>query len=160
VQIYDYFFNKQIFVFFFLLNRKTVFVAQYIGNCYICGLINKVLWKKCVPGKSGLLYGVLFGVIMVLEFVVMYIIGMRSLVGTSAGVIVNIANYLVYLIHLFRMHQLQKNLNNGFISFGESLKVGVSILFIAGLVYGLFNIGFNFIYPDFINEMASITKEC
>jgi hypothetical protein len=22
-----------------------------------------------------------------------------------------------------------------------------------------FNIGFNFIYPDFINEMASITKE-
>jgi hypothetical protein len=26
-----------------------------------------------VPGKSGLLYGVLFGVIMVLEFVVMYI---------------------------------------------------------------------------------------
>jgi hypothetical protein len=31
--------------------------------------------------------------------------------------------------------------------------------FIAGLVYGLFNIGFNFIYPDFINEMASITKE-
>jgi preprotein translocase subunit YajC len=100
------------------------------------GLINKVLWKKCVPGKSGLLYGVLL-VIMVLEFVVMYIIGMRSLVGTSAGVIVNIANYLVLpRIHLFRMHQLQKNLNNGFISFSESLRSGVSITFIAGLVYG------------------------
>jgi hypothetical protein len=27
------------------------------------------------------------------------------------------------------------------------------ITFIAGLVYGLFNIGFNFIYPDFINEI-------
>jgi hypothetical protein len=46
---------------------------------------------------------------MVLEFVVMYIIGMRSLVGTSAGVIVNIANYRITpRIHLFRMHQLQK----------------------------------------------------
>jgi hypothetical protein len=33
------------------------------------------------------------------------------------GVIVNIANTSYYPIHLFRMHQLQKNLNNGFISF-------------------------------------------
>jgi hypothetical protein len=65
---------------------------------------------------------------MVLEFVVMYIIGMRSLVG-SAGVIVNIANYLVLPhIHLFRMHQLQKNLNN-FISFGESLRLGYLLLY-------------------------------
>jgi hypothetical protein len=117
--------------------------------------------KNASPGKSGLLYGVLFGVIMVLEFVVMYIIGMRSLVGTSAGVIVNIANYLVLPLVFIYLGCInyKKNLNNGFISFGESLKVGVSITFIAGLVYGLFNIGFNFIYPDFINEMASITKE-
>jgi hypothetical protein len=117
--------------------------------------------KSVSPGKSGQIYGVLFGVIMVLEFVIMYTIGMRSLVGTSAGVIVNIANYLILpLIFIYLgCINYKKNLNNGFISFGESLKVGVSITFIAGLVYGLFNIGFNFIYPDFINEMASITKE-
>jgi hypothetical protein len=65
---------------------------------------------------------------------------------------------LYYLVFIYLGCKLQKNLNNGFISFGESLKVGVSITFIAGLVYGLFNIGFNFIYPDFINEMASLLK--
>jgi tetrahydromethanopterin S-methyltransferase subunit F len=132
-----------------------------MGNCYICGLINEVSMEKSVsPGKSGLIFGILFGVIMVLEFVIMYIIGMRSLVGTSAGVIVNIANYLILpLIFIYLgCINYKKNLNNGFISFGESLKIGVSITFIAGLVYGLFNIAFNFIFPEFINEMISISK--
>jgi len=117
--------------------------------------------KSVSPGKSGLVYGVLFGVIMVLEFVIMYIIGMRSLVGTSAGVIVNIANYLILPLLFIYLGCInyKKNLNNGFITFGECLKVGVSITFIAGLVYGIFNIVFNFIFPDFINEMISISKD-
>lgn len=117
--------------------------------------------KSVSPGKSGLVYGVLFGVIMILEFVIMYVIGMRSLVGTSAGVIVNIANYLVLPILFIYLGCInyKKNLNNGFISYGEALKVGVSITFIAALIYGLFNIAFNFIYPDFINEMISITQD-
>jgi hypothetical protein len=117
--------------------------------------------RSVSPGKSGLLYGVLFGVIMILEFMIMYIIGMRSLVGTSAGVIVNIANYLVLpLVFIYLgCRNYKKNLNNGFISFGESLKVGVSITFIAALIYALFSVAFNFIYPDFINVMISISKD-
>jgi hypothetical protein len=80
--------NKSLF--HFLLNRKTVFCSPIYGNCYICGLIKSLYGKSVSPGKSGLLYGVLFGVIMVLEFVVMYIIGMRSLVGTSAGALLTL----------------------------------------------------------------------
>jgi hypothetical protein len=98
---------------------------------------------------------------MVLEFVIMYIIGMRSLVGTSAGVTVNIANYLVFpLIFIYLgCTNYKKNLNNGFISLSECLKTGVSITFIAGLIYGVFYIAFNFIFPEFINELISISKE-
>ena len=51
--------------------------------------------KNISPAKSGFSFGILFGVIMVLEFVIMYVIGMKSLVNSSAGVIVNIANYLI-----------------------------------------------------------------
>jgi F0F1-type ATP synthase assembly protein I len=52
---------------------------------------------------------------------------MRSLVGTSAGVIVNIANYLILpIIHLFRMQTTKKSKQRLYL-FGESLKVGVSI---------------------------------
>ncbi|MFT5714958.1 MAG: hypothetical protein ACI9WT_001528 [Flavobacterium sp.] len=117
--------------------------------------------RSVSPGKSGLLYGVLFGVIMILEFVIMYTIGMRSLVETSAGLIVNIANYLILPLVFIYLGCInyKKNLNNGFISFGEALKVGVSITFIAALIYALFNIAFNYIYPEFINEMISINQD-
>lgn len=117
--------------------------------------------KSISPAKSGILFGVLFGVLMVLEFVIMYIIGMKSLVATSVGLIVNIANYLVLPIIFIYIGctNYKKNINNGYISFGECLKTGVSITFIAALIYAVFNVVFNFIFPDFINEMIAITKE-
>lgn len=117
--------------------------------------------KGISPAKSGLQFGVLFGVLMVLEFVVMYIVGMKSLVNTSVGLIVNIANYLVLpLVFIYLgCTNYKKNVNNGFISMGESLKTGVSITFIAALIYAVFNVIFNFIFPDFINEMISISRE-
>lgn len=117
--------------------------------------------KNISPAKSGTMYGLLFGVIMVLEFVVMYVIGMKSLVNSSVGVIVNIANYLVLpliFIYLGSNHY-KKDINNGFISFSECLKTGVSITVIAGLVYAIFSVIFNLIFPEFINEMLEISKE-
>ena len=115
---------------------------------------------KISPAKSGTLYGVLFGVIMILEFVIMYVIGMKSLVETSIGTIVNVANYLIFpvLFIFLGCNQYKKEINNGFISFSECLKTGVSITVIAGLTYALFSVIFNLIFPDFINEMLEITK--
>lgn len=112
------------------------------------------------PAKSGILYGVLFGVIMVLEFVIMYIIGMKSLVDTSFGVIVNIANYLILPILFIYIgcNNYKKNINNGFIRFGECLKIGVSIAFIAAIIYASFSVVFNLIFPEFIDKMISISK--
>lgn len=112
------------------------------------------------PAKSGVLYGVLYGVIMVLEFVIMYLVGMKSLVNTSVGTIVNIANYMLLPILFIYIGctNYKKNINNGFITLSESLKTGISITFIAALVYAVFNIIFNFIFPEFIDEMIAITK--
>ena len=117
--------------------------------------------KNISPAKLGTMYGLLFGVIMVLEFVIMYVIGMKSLVNSSVGVIVNIANYLVLpLIFIYLgCNHYKKDINNGFISFSECLKTGVSITVIAGLVYAIFSVIFNLIFPEFINEMLEISKE-
>ena len=100
--------------------------------------------NKVSPSKSGLIYGVLFGVIMVLEFVIMYIIGMESLANSSAGVIVNMANYLVLPIIFIYLgcNNFKNNINEGYISLVESLKVGISITFVAAIVYGIFNLIF------------------
>ena len=117
--------------------------------------------KNISPAKSGTLYGVLFGVIMVLEFVIMYVIGMKSLINSSFGIIVNLLNYLIlplFFIFLGCNHY-KKEINNGFISFSECLKSGVSITVLAALIYAIFNVIFNFIFPNFINEMLDITKD-
>ncbi|CAM3703178.1 DUF4199 domain-containing protein [Flavobacterium chungbukense] len=115
---------------------------------------------KISPAKSGTPYGVLFGVIMILEFVVMYVIGMKSLVNSSFGIIVNLANYLVLpvLFIFLGCNQYKKKINNGFISLSECLKTGVSITVLAALIYAAFNVIFNLIFPDFVNEMLDITK--
>ena len=117
--------------------------------------------KKISPAKSGILYGVLFGVIMVLEFVIMYIIGMKSLVGSSFGTIVNIGNYLILpvLFILIGCNNFKSKIHHGFISFGECLKTGVSIVFIAAIIYALFSALFNVIFPEFTEEMVSISRE-
>ena len=117
--------------------------------------------KNVSPAKSGIVFGVLFGVIMVLEFVIMYVIGMKSLVGSSAGMVVNVANYLIlpFIFIYLGCDNYKKNINNGFISFGECLKTGVSIAFIAAIVYASFSVIFNFIFPEFVDEMISISKE-
>ena len=112
------------------------------------------------PAKSGISYGVLYGVIMVLEFVIMYVIGMKSLVDTSFGLIVNIANYLVLPILFIYIgcNNFKTKINGGYISFGECLKVGVSIAFVAAIIYAAFSVIFNLIFPEFINEMVAISK--
>ena len=116
--------------------------------------------NKVSPSKSGLIYGVLFGVIMVLEFVIMYIIGMESLANSSAGVIVNMANYVVLPIIFIYLgcNNFKNNINEGYISLVESLKVGISITFVAAIVYGIFNLIFNLIFPEFIDEMILISR--
>lgn len=117
--------------------------------------------NKTSPAKSGLLLGVLFGLIMVLEFVIMYVIGMKSLVNSSAGLIANSANYLVLpIVFIFLGCNNYKNkINNRVISLSECLKVGVSITFVAAFIYATFNVIFNILFPDFINEMIAISKE-
>ncbi|MBB4804330.1 hypothetical protein HNP37_004417 [Flavobacterium nitrogenifigens] len=115
---------------------------------------------KISPAKSGTPYGVLFGVIMILEFVVMYVIGMKSLVNSSFGIIVNLANYLVLpiLFIFLGCNQYKQKVNNGFISLSECLKTGISITVLAAVIYAAFNVIFNLIFPDFVNEMLDITK--
>lgn len=112
------------------------------------------------PSKSGLQLGVLFGVIMVSEFVIMYIVGMKSLIGTSVGLITNLLNYIGFPLFFIYLgcNNYKKNINNGFISFSECLKTGISIMLIAALIYAVFNLIFNYIFPDFIAEMLSITR--
>jgi hypothetical protein len=53
----------------------------------------------------------------------------------------------------------KKKLNNGFVTFGECLKIGVTICLIAGLIYGVFSGVFNLIFPEFIEDLLKKTRQ-
>jgi len=115
--------------------------------------------NKISPAKSGIQLGLLFGVIMIFEFTISYVIGIEKLVGTSFGVIINLLNYLILpLLFIFLGCSNYKRNNNGFIKFSECLKTGVSITVIAAIVYAIFNLIFNLIFPEFIEQIIAVTK--
>lgn len=86
---------------------------------------------------------------------------MKTLVGTSVGLITNLLNYIAFPLFFIYLgcNNYKKNINNGFIGLSESLKTGISIMLIAALIYATFNLIFNYIFPDFISEMLSITRQ-
>jgi hypothetical protein len=112
------------------------------------------------PSKSYLQFGLLYGLIMVLTFVIIYILGINPIENKTLGLTQSLLNNLVLpLLFIYLACQNFKKSNNGFASFVECLKVGVSIGFIAGLIFAGFNLIFNFIFPEYAAEMLKAQRE-
>ena len=117
--------------------------------------------QKISPSKSALQLGILFGIFMVLEFVILYVMDIDPNTNPSVGVIVSILNYLLLPVSLitYGCINYKQKINNGFVSFGECLKIGVSICVIASLIYAVFSVVFNLIFPEFINEVIQKMRQ-
>lgn len=113
------------------------------------------------PSKSALQYGALFGILMVLEFVVTYVVDIDPISNPTVGIVMQLLNYLILPVTFIFIgcSNYKKNLNGGFISFGECLKIGVSICLIAGLIFSLFNAAFNIIFPEYMDEVIKKMKQ-
>jgi len=117
--------------------------------------------QKLSPSKSALPYGALFGILMVLEFVLVYVMDVDPITNPTLGIIINSLNYLLFPVGIITIGCVyyKKNINNGFVSFGECLKIGVTICFIAGLIYGIFSGVFNTLFPEFIEDLMKKTRQ-
>ncbi|MEW5675111.1 DUF4199 domain-containing protein [Flavobacterium enshiense] len=111
--------------------------------------------KNITPAKHALSYGVTFGIILVLEFVLMYVLNIDPSENAWAGVVMNLLNYLVlpFALTYIAANKFKKEINDGFLSISETLKAGVSITVLAALIYGVFYILFDFIFPEFKEEL-------
>ena len=119
-----------------------------------------IMENTASPTKSGLQYGVLFGIIMIFEFVVSYVLDIDPIQNRSIGIVMNLFNFLIFPILFIYLgcSNYKNKLNSGFITFGECLKIGVSICTLAGLLYGLFSGAFGMIFPEFMDEVLRKTK--
>lgn len=113
------------------------------------------------PAKSAVQYGLFFGVIMVLEFVIPYALGLDLIKNQTLGLVINILNFLVLpiLFISLALNNFKKNINKGFLSFGQGLKAGVSVTVIAGLISAVFMIIFFLIFPEYGQEILEKTRE-
>ncbi len=113
------------------------------------------------PGKSAINFGITFGIIMILQFVIMYVLDINPQETPVIGVIINFLNYLIipFLFIYLGANNYKTKLNNGFISMGETIKVGLTICSVAALMYGIFYVIFDFIFPEFKDELLNTIQE-
>lgn len=103
--------------------------------------------------------GIIFGIIMVLEMVIMYVANINPVATPSAGVIMNTFNYLILPVALIVMacKSYKKN-NEGFISFGECIKTGVLLCVIAAVIAAVGMVVFNIAFPEYQQEVLDMTR--
>ena len=115
--------------------------------------------QKTSPAKSSIQFGILFGVFMILELVISYVLSIGA-ENKTYGISINVLNYLVlpFIFIFLGCSNYKKNFNEGYISLGESIKIGLSIALIATVLYGVFYIIFNMIFPEFIPDLIAKIK--
>ena len=78
--------------------------------------------------------------------------GAQELIGYATIVVA--LSFVFFGIKHFRDRE-----NNGSVSFGQALKIGVLISLITGLTFGVLDIIYKMIYPDFIAEYYAAMVE-
>ena len=111
---------------------------------------------KVTPGKFGLNYGVLLGIIMVLIAVIMYVTGMM-LEGKQWP---QFLYYLIFPAVIIIGIKAYKAKNCGFLKLGDALKVGLVIAIISALIYVIYGIIFNYVLePGYIDKLMSVARD-
>lgn len=111
--------------------------------------------QKTTTAKHAMQYGILIGVISIFEFVIGYVLNIDPQTNKVYGILMNVANMIIlpFLFIYIACNSYKNKINEGFISFGQCLKIGVTIALIASIVYGVFYIIFTLIFPEFVPEL-------
>lgn len=111
--------------------------------------------NKPNTGKFALNYGVLLGGISVVFSLMLYSMDMHYQGG---GMVIGVTVILSLAVVVLGMIQFKKA-NNGFMSFGQGLKIGVGISLVAGIIGILMNqIMQGVIDPEMMNKAMEFQK--
>jgi len=105
--------------------------------------------------RPAIFFGLLFGVIMILEFFIFKNFDVDSVKNSVLATISSLFNYLVFPVGfvLLSVFRFKNKYNQGYISFSEVLRIGVATTAIAALILGLFSyVYYNYISPEFIDQ--------
>lgn len=107
-------------------------------------------------GKYALNFGVILGVISVVFSLMLYSLDMHYQGGFA---VMGVSLVLTIILIVIGMMQFKKA-NEGFMSFGQALKIGVGISLVGAVIGVLFNqILINFIDPDTMTKAFEFQRE-
>ncbi len=118
--------------------------------------------ENSLPKKqtSHIQFGVLYGVLMILGFVLVYLLKIDSNEKPMIGRFLSVCSYFIFpVVLLFFGIKIAKKNNSGTISVTECLKIGVSIAFIGAFLFGLFNVIFNLVFPEYLDKILIQTRK-
>lgn len=115
--------------------------------------------KPVKTGKAALNYGIFFGAIMILEFIVAYAADIDPTENSWVGVVNGALNNLILPVLFIALAvNFYKKANGGYIKLSEALKTGVGVAVIGAALFAIFNIVFNLIIPEAQAEMLDKMK--
>jgi len=110
--------------------------------------------------KAAMNYGIIFGIIMILEFVISYALDLQPQDSKWVGILYGVLNNLVLPILFIALACNHfKKAHGGYITFGQSIKTGVATTVIGAILFAVFNIIFNLIFPEFQAEALEKVKQ-
>ncbi len=100
--------------------------------------------------------GAILGVIAIVISLIVYALGMSLQQPWQQSVVSLLATIVVIVIGIKQF----KELNGGFISWGQSVKIGVGIALISSLISVIYTqIFVNFIEPEFMSQLLEVQKQ-
>tara|TARA_B110000046_G_scaffold209_1_gene293 strand:+ start:632 stop:1153 length:522 start_codon:yes stop_codon:yes gene_type:complete len=110
-----------------------------------------------VSSKNVILnYGLYYGIVSILLSLSLYAMNMH-LEGGTISIVFAIAVILAFPI--LGIYKFKKD-NSGFITWGQSVKIGIGIILVGVLIAIIYNHIFTtFIEPDFYNQMTEIQRQ-
>jgi ABC-type multidrug transport system fused ATPase/permease subunit len=107
-------------------------------------------------GKYALNFGLILGVISIVFSLMLYSLDMHYQGGFA---VIGVSLIITIVFIVIGMMQFKKA-NNGFMSFGQALKIGIGISLIGGIIGALFNqVLMNFIDPDTMTKAFEYQRE-
>jgi len=100
--------------------------------------------------------GVILGVASVIFALVMYATGNHLKPHWSASII----NAVIFIGIIFYGIKQFKAANEGFLSWGQGVKIGIGIAILGGLIVVIYNYVFmSFIEPEFMNQLMEVQNQ-
>ena len=107
--------------------------------------------------KFAMNYGAALGLCLMLIALLFWVLGVDEQQSVIPSILNNviIIGFLVYAIILYR-----DNMNNGYISYGASLKLGTTVAFFSSVIMAFYTfIYITYLNPDFLANILNMTEQ-